>query len=195
MSLENIHKVHCPSCKAENEVNIWDSINVTLDPEIKPELLNGKIFKYNCIKCNFEFKLEYPFLYHDMDKKIMIWYSKEQGIMPKIEKLIDGSYPGRLRRVYEKSRLIEKINIIDDCLDDMIIERLKRSITYNEKIDVNSLYYMCIQEDNMIFMNVEGNQFTVPKYVYNVISEVSDITEPEGEFLDVSAENIFNYVS
>ena len=39
MSLEREETLKCPKCKTENKFHIYDSINVTLNPELKKKVL------------------------------------------------------------------------------------------------------------------------------------------------------------
>ena len=48
MSLEREETLKCPKCKTENKFRIYDSINVTLDPELKKKVLDGSLFKMKC---------------------------------------------------------------------------------------------------------------------------------------------------
>ena len=54
--------IACPNCNTLNNVEIYDSINVTLNPELKDRLLSGKLTSFKCVKCDCEAELEYPFL-------------------------------------------------------------------------------------------------------------------------------------
>ena len=72
MSSISIKSLKCPNCNKEFEFGTYDSINVTLNPDLKKDVLNGNIFKCRCPNCNEEGPLIYPFLYHDMEKHFMI---------------------------------------------------------------------------------------------------------------------------
>lgn len=66
MSLEREETLKCPKCKTENKFRIYDSINVTLDPELKKKVLDGFLFKMKCAECGTETVINYDTLYHDM---------------------------------------------------------------------------------------------------------------------------------
>ena len=66
MSLEREETLKCPKCKTENKFHIYDSINVTLDPELKKKVLDGSLFKMKCAECGTETVINYDTLYHDM---------------------------------------------------------------------------------------------------------------------------------
>lgn len=70
-------KLNCPNCGKEFETSEYDSINVSINPELKDKVLDGSIFDYECPKCHEIFKNDFPFLYHDMSKNRMIFYNRE----------------------------------------------------------------------------------------------------------------------
>lgn len=41
MSLVREEKLKCPKCGAENRFRFYDSVNVSLDPDLKEKLLDG----------------------------------------------------------------------------------------------------------------------------------------------------------
>ena len=72
MSKERKITWQCEHCKKEFEVNIFDSVNVSLDPELREKVLTGNIFMHKCPHCNNNNIIQHPILYHDMKNKFMI---------------------------------------------------------------------------------------------------------------------------
>lgn len=64
----------CPTCGAKAETTIWSSLNVTLDPEAKEDLLRGELNLFQCSNCGFDGLLPVPFLYHDMENRFLLQY-------------------------------------------------------------------------------------------------------------------------
>ena len=62
-------------CKCGNDVGtlLHESVNVTLSPELKEEIVNRKINNFECPKCGGKEEIIFQFLYNDMDNKKMIW--------------------------------------------------------------------------------------------------------------------------
>ena len=120
------------------EINSWDSINVSLDPDMKNKVLDRSAFFGECPSCGFRFTVNYGFLYHDMEKRYMLHYvqckeeeqdvlriynsSNEENAAMRENALMKG-YTFRIVRSYNE--LIEKICIFDAGLDDRIIEIYK----------------------------------------------------------------------
>jgi predicted RNA-binding Zn-ribbon protein involved in translation (DUF1610 family) len=66
MSRLTFHEIECPECGLKQKVNIYESVNVTHDPDLKEELLQGKINIFKCHKCGHQSIINNPLLYHDM---------------------------------------------------------------------------------------------------------------------------------
>src|SRR5207248_2933144 len=73
MNLRTTRIFPCPGCGQEQDVPVWETVNVTLNPELKPKLLSGELFDCKCGACGHDFPLVYPLLYHDMKHRGMFW--------------------------------------------------------------------------------------------------------------------------
>jgi GNAT superfamily N-acetyltransferase len=85
MTKKQEKELPCPACAAKVTTTVWSSLNVTLNPEAKADLLKGEINLFRCASCGFEGPLPVPLLYHDMDNRFMVQY------LP-AEALEDGSF-------------------------------------------------------------------------------------------------------
>ena len=72
MTLVQEEQIECPECGHSQSVRIWQSVNVTLEPQLKQDLLNGKINWFKCGICEFESFMPLPLMYHDMDLKFCV---------------------------------------------------------------------------------------------------------------------------
>ncbi len=72
MTYINNTEFECPNCGQKISVKLYGSVNVNQLPELKEELLAGKLNKAECPKCKIKYDLAESVLYHDMEKKIMI---------------------------------------------------------------------------------------------------------------------------
>jgi len=121
--------VHCDTLTT---VTIWDSINPSVDPELKHQLLAGDLTVFTCSRCGLQVGLDYDVLYHDMDGRFVVWYrgdsqERSQPSMPEPMALhmmeMLNEYTRRL--VFHQQQLIEKIHVFDASLDDRIVEIVK----------------------------------------------------------------------
>ena len=138
MSKFSIQTGMCPRCENMIEINRWDSINVSLDPDMKNKVLDRSAFFVECPSCGLRFTINYGFLYHDMEKKYMLHYvqseeeeldviriynsADEENAVMRESALMQG-YLFRIVRSYNE--LIEKISIFDAGLDDRVMEIYK----------------------------------------------------------------------
>ncbi len=74
MTIERMEEIDCPKCGKKQTETIRDTINVTLNPELKEKLFQGEINKFRCKVCGNEAFISLPLFYHDMDKKYCVQY-------------------------------------------------------------------------------------------------------------------------
>lgn len=74
MSKVRTEIVSCPNCSNRQEIEVWESINVTLDPALKERLFNGTINSFKCSICTYETEIETSLLYHDMTIGFAVQY-------------------------------------------------------------------------------------------------------------------------
>ncbi|MDD1654004.1 MAG: CpXC domain-containing protein [Methanomicrobiales archaeon] len=65
-------QMECPRCHHEQQVEYWQSLNVTVDPDRKEQLLSGDINVFLCEECSYRSYLAAHFLYTDMEKKFSV---------------------------------------------------------------------------------------------------------------------------
>ena len=73
MSTHRRERFACPYCSKGQEVTLWESVNVELDPSISQQLLDGSLLDHTCANCGRSTVLRYPLLYHDPTLKLMAW--------------------------------------------------------------------------------------------------------------------------
>lgn len=116
----------CSKCLKQTEVDIRQSINVALDPELKSRVKDGSLFVWECPYCGQRNLLKYQTLYHDPDTKLMVWLLPGDQKPPQaVEEAVSGLDGYTLRIVREVGELVEKVNIHDAGLDDVVLEMCK----------------------------------------------------------------------
>ena len=133
MSLPRSVEIKCPKCGTVSQFNIWESINVDLDPNLKQEILNGDIFRFKCPECGEVQTLIYGFLYHDMSKRLMIYFTDDRESAEKAIRefketgaVFGGEdYGYTFRIVNDRNSLVEKIMVFDFGGNDKNLEALK----------------------------------------------------------------------
>lgn len=188
MSINLKQSVKCPKCSQMSDVTVWSSITVKDSPDLKSDLLSGKINMFKCPSCEHMALMPHPMLYHDEEKKLMISFSptndpviKEQmfqnvresssksGELEKLE-----GY--NLRFITEYNELLEKVLIFDNELNDKVIEVIKLMILSQEvdKSEQRNCRFGKICDDGLEFMIhdfIENQVYTstVPKSSYATV--------------------------
>ncbi len=80
MSSQSPHELHCSHCGNKQETMIWDSLNVTLDPDLKKKLYAAEINQFNCEKCKKTSFINAPLLYHDMTQEFCVQYYPPEAL-------------------------------------------------------------------------------------------------------------------
>ncbi len=190
MSINTQMSISCPSCGAVSETTVWRSITVSDSPDLKRDILSGKINMFECGTCGTRGLLPEPLLYHDEEKRLMITLSPTNDPKRKAElfkELTEASkasgeleeYSGyNLRFVTDINDLMEKILIFDAGLSDKAAELIKLMILSQDKESAEHRYCRFGKKtaDSLEFMvcdTKDGKVYTsqVPRQTYDTIYE------------------------
>ena len=132
MSMSEVVQHECPKCHEKTDFTIWRSINTMLDPELKQKIKDGSLFQFACPHCGEKTNVLYPFLYHQMEDRIMIQLAGDRNEVEEFKdflsqkpdfEMLDWKQNGYVVRIVTTlPDLLEKIAIFDAKLDDRIIE-------------------------------------------------------------------------
>lgn len=141
MSVKHTQQIACLKCKKKSDFEFYGSINTMLDPTLKQRVKNFDIFKFICPHCGSEQFINYSFLYHQMEDKLMIFYCQDEEEVAKVRSLYADDFDTALnaqgesetidttgyrrRIVIGADNLVEKIRIFDAGLDDRLVEIYK----------------------------------------------------------------------
>lgn len=171
MSKYEEEMLKCPKCGKEQLVKRYESVNVTLNPEIKEKIKSGYFFVFECEECHVQIPMIYPCLFHDMENRHMVWLvpncNEEQieqineiNANNDIPKDFTINYQNRIVKNSDSFR--EKVLIWDEGLDDRVMEILK--IVYMSKVEddlknrklINVLFEVLDSGYAFIFVFEEG---------------------------------------
>ena len=190
MSINSNQKIKCPKCGQYQEITTWHSITVSDSPDLKADLLAGKINIFRCPDCSAPALLPTPLLYHDEKKRLMFSFtpcetevqraqlfenvktsSRESGELAKLE-----DYD--LRFISDYNQLLEKILVFDNGLHDKVTEFLKLLILMQEpeKMDRRTAMFGKKDNDELEFLvqdKQENACYTsrIPMKTYDTIRE------------------------
>jgi len=127
--MENRALATCRHCGGKKEVETVPLVNVGTDPGMKERIKDGSLFVWECPSCGARNLAAFPLLYHDPDRKIMIWLLPEGDIprekMEAVTACLSDLEGYTLRRVGSAGELVEKVNLADAGLDDCVVELCK----------------------------------------------------------------------
>ena len=143
MSRSHEEMVNCPNCGTQQSFTVWDSINVSVDPNLKEPLLTGKLSTFCCSHCGCESNFIHDTLYHDMDKSLAIWLNVEDD--PESEKakqMFSSASETKICRIVRTlHELYDKILIFDDDFNDFEIELYKFSVCLIKQLDLTQPFH------------------------------------------------------
>jgi len=151
MSLSKIIDINCPNCKNKQSFRIWQSINVTEDFNLKEDVFNQDIFRFSCNNCKNEIFIEYPFIYHDYDKKFFVYFDS----LGKFENIIENEgYKTKVSSEYLE--FLEFIRILEDDVDESKVKSAKDELfskfSSSENLkNIDKLYYSGMKDGKLEF--------------------------------------------
>jgi hypothetical protein len=119
MTMPRSIELECPKCGAKQQTTVYESINATLDPELRDSFLNGTINFLRCEKCSEEAFVPVPLLYNDMEREFLVWFRRLEDLSD--EELFSNftksgeiklmeSIPRKVRRAYERTHIVFDMN-------------------------------------------------------------------------------------
>lgn len=218
MSEKEIQRIKCPKCGALHDFEMWVRVNTDLDPVLKDKVRSGELFRTQCPSCGQMIDVVYPCLYHEMEKKVMIYYAPGRKAMEDAAAAFDeGAEAAEKERGFDPSAegyrnrvvgslydLQEKIAVFDAGLDDRVIEickvlagsQLQETQPQAEFDDL--LYYRDSSGDRLALMK-NGNAFAsigLPADFYTMVeSHYRPLIDRYGDEKVIDMEWVMNSVN
>ena len=141
MSAQKTYNIRCPKCRHEQKVELYESINVAQQPELKTALFENRLNRVQCESCDASFRVDKPLLYHDADRNILIHWMPDTAVsredildefdksMEELRKVLPPDIePPRVRLVFTRAELVELIFIIEAGMEERVVEYIKYTI-------------------------------------------------------------------
>lgn len=145
----------CPNCQTKTTFKKYDSINATLEPKLKEQLLTGELFTFTCPDCQTKATVLYDLLYTDVKQKLLIQYVADEKNLAQARQnisqallaahqlsdqdlLADGY---EIRYTADPGALREKIMLRDEKIDDRIVELMKYILLTQQEIDYDQVLF------------------------------------------------------
>jgi len=168
----------CPECQHTGQTDVYQSVNVTEEPEFKDKVLNFDLFLFSCPQCGAKLDRTNPMLYHDMKRKLMIqlhplsdqplWWKlveHDKAAFDRGMSQLEGNEAVEntiFRSCFGPLELREKILIFDKDQDDRIVELMKIRFLSQQlkKIAENplSVYFVDLLDNgDMLLLAINDN--------------------------------------
>lgn len=185
-----IKKINCPHCNEENEVILWEKVNVDMNPDLKEKLFAETINNMKCKSCNYVSRIDIPLYYNDTKRKFFIYLvpdfpidkKEEDNLLANLKaetlNILDSGYDNKKRAVFEYYNLLEKILIFDADLDDRVVEGCKILARTQLKLMEGRAAFAGLENDEITFNFFEKEDkeakksFSVPKAMYDEIATI-----------------------
>jgi DNA-directed RNA polymerase subunit RPC12/RpoP len=194
----------CPECGQKNMGRIYQILDVTENPLLKEKIKDLSLFWTKCSHCGHKVRLEYPCLYIDGEREVMIYFLNRDDKPD--EKML--SYYGEAYHLAKsvKKRLcrnlldfIEKISVFDSQYDDRAVELLKMVIMAKQGINGKEAEKICFYRTNergnlefTVYWEKEQEGIEVGLRMYEeiaeIVSETPSIMEEEKGFCIIDRE-------
>jgi len=101
--------ITCPVCGAPIRAQVYNLVDVDLEPELKSKLLRGRINVTRCTNCGREGVIAAPMLYHDPDKELLLAFvppeaqlsdEEQQRIIGSLTNLVMSYLPPEKKKGY-----------------------------------------------------------------------------------------------
>ncbi len=132
MSTQMDKDVGCPRCGAAVRTRMWPGICAQDSPELRARLLGETLFDWKCPECGCTAQLVYPCLYHDRERKFMVYLAPNGSGREFRPVDVGEKFPQlagvKKRMVATPAEMKEKILIFEAGLDDYAVELVKYAL-------------------------------------------------------------------
>jgi len=146
MSQTKQYNIRCPKCAREQAVELFESVNVTIEPALREDLMQNRLNAVTCAGCAFTFQVHKPLLYHDAARGFMIYWlpvpagAEETGERQFAEMLLQlaAQQPANqptptMYLVFSRAELVERVFLLEAGLDERVIEYVKHLMYLNNQ--------------------------------------------------------------
>lgn len=153
MTSRSVEPLHCPGCGREAMFTVFTSVNATLDPVLRRQLIEGSLTRFTCTACQHTADVSYPLLYHDMERQLLVWLVPEgETTPPPLGTILEECGLARfsvdgdtLRLVRSRNELVEKVRLFELGIDDRLMELFKLLVLVKlestERLELDGIYF------------------------------------------------------
>jgi len=126
-------EIKCPKCGHNDKVDVFRALNASVDPELKQDLMEGKMNFFECPVCRTSGFIPSPFVYHDMELEIFIHYFPLESLSDvELEDIF--SPDGKVKLQFDDNPAGEIPEYIRSAKIVFSMEELVRYIRFRDKL-------------------------------------------------------------
>jgi hypothetical protein len=115
MTVQRNEEVKCPRCQGVSPMEIYYTINATLNPIAKRMLLEGNVNVIHCADCGLDAAMAIDLLYHDMEREFLARFVpadwiEDVGYMTRFDS--EGREPVRSRNDSEVPDYFNNVHVV-----------------------------------------------------------------------------------
>jgi len=134
------YPIACPRCGFRWSAEMYDSVNVRENPDLRDALMAGRLNAVTCEGCGHRFRVDKPLLYHDPDRRFMIFLrptpearaaeaeNEFRGMVEALAARSPSTPTPAMHLVLDHVELVERIFLLEAGLDERIVEYIKHTI-------------------------------------------------------------------
>ena len=171
----------CPNCKQPLVAEIFQVVDVKLNPRLKELLLAGGLNFAQCQICGFQGQLPVPLVYHDGDKELLLTFSppdpaktmeeKESALAPLLKQVTDNLAPeARKGYLFQPKAMLTMNNLVKNVLlADGITEEMLQA--QQEKMRLLEKIFMV--EGEQLIQEIRNNQEKIDREFFALFAEIA----------------------
>ena len=171
----------CPNCKQPLVAEIFQVVDVKLNPRLKELLLAGGLNFAQCQICGFQGQLPVPLVYHDGDKELLLTFSppdpaktmeeKESALAPLLKQVTDNLAPeARKGYLFQPKAMLTMNNLVKNVLlADGITEEMLQA--QQEKMRLLEKIFMV--EGEQLIREIRNNQEKIDREFFALFAEIA----------------------
>ncbi|NCC51396.1 MAG: hypothetical protein EOM20_09295, partial [Spartobacteria bacterium] len=194
----------------DQAVLLYESVNVSEEPQLRDELLQNQLNVVVCDDCGFSLRIDKQLLYHDPDEGFMIYWIPLEGrtceeaqqffndSVRQINKLLPPEFDApQIHLVFTRIELVERIFLLEEDLDERLVEYIKYTIYTNnmQKLPPEQKALLFNAQDStdealcFVIMNLQSHQLEgmlqYNREAYRVLEETFDRDDHTADLLEL----------
>ena len=155
--------IKCPKCKKKKRVKMISEPT----KEMIPSIIDRTFFSHTCKYCDEVITLDYPLKI--TTENYIVYYT------PTVNETIKDKTKNKIKRVCDTyDDLKEKLLILEDNIDDIVIEFIKgfylKQLDEETRKNVSTIRYNCIDNNNIVLSLIGANKsIACPMFFYQEI--------------------------